>query len=207
VQQPQPFRIEFGRHLGEPGGVAPGPGQRGDKTLLDGIVDLHEHDRDRPCGCLQGGRLLPADAGDDGRRHRHQLASQAAEPVGLAHRIPQLDLNGLASDVAKLFERPAKRLELRRFVARVGAHQDTDAGNSCWLLRNSGNRPGERCAAKGSKELAAFHSMTSSARARIDGGTVRPSAVAVFRLTVNLKCVGCSIGSSPGAAPRKMRTT
>jgi hypothetical protein len=51
------------------------------------------------------------------------------------------------------------------------------------------------------------HSITSSASARIDGGRERPRAPAVFRLTINLKCVGCSIGSSPGEAPRKMRTT
>ena len=31
----------------------------------------------------------------------------------------------------------------------------------------------------------AIHSTTSSARARIDGGTVRPRALAVFRLTAN----------------------
>jgi hypothetical protein len=92
-------------------------------------MDLHEHDRDRPCGGLQGGRLLSADAGDDGRRHLHQLAGQAAEPVGLTHRIAQGDLNGLAIHVAELFERPSKRVEFRRFVAGVGAHQDANARN------------------------------------------------------------------------------
>src|SRR5215831_20002461 len=45
------------------------------------------------------------------------------------------------------------------------------------------------------KDLAAVHySMTSSARARIVGGTVRPSAAAVLRLTTSSNVVGCWTG-------------
>jgi hypothetical protein len=57
------------------------------------------------------------------------------------------------------------------------------------------------------RSLTRPHSITSSARARIAGGNTSLSAVAVFKLTANLKWVGCSIGSSPGEVPRKMRTT
>src|SRR5215471_12464194 len=42
------------------------------------------------------------------------------------------------------------------------------------------------------------YSITSSARARINGGIVRPSALAVLRLMVSLNVVGCSIGRSAG---------
>jgi hypothetical protein len=45
------------------------------------------------------------------------------------------------------------------------------------------------------------HSMTSSARSRIDCGIVRPSALAVFRLITSSNRVGCWAGVSPGAAP------
>ena len=45
------------------------------------------------------------------------------------------------------------------------------------------------------------HSITSSARARIDGGTVRSSASAVFRLITRSKAVGCWTGRSAGLAP------
>src|SRR5262249_2280068 len=82
----------------------------------------------------------------------------------------QLDLNALAIDVAECFQPPAKCLQFRRLVGWVGPHQEADAGNSHLLLRDSRNRPGERCAAQSSDELAAPHSMTSLARARIDGG-------------------------------------
>jgi len=43
--------------------------------------------------------------------------------------------------------------------------------------------------------------MTSSARARIDGGTVRPRALAVWRLTTSSNVVGCCTGRSAGLAP------
>src|SRR5882757_2486627 len=46
----------------------------------------------------------------------------------------------------------------------------------------SGKSPGGRCTTNQSDELAPLHSITSSARARSAGGTVRPKALAVFRL-------------------------
>src|SRR5215472_6099881 len=42
------------------------------------------------------------------------------------------------------------------------------------------------------------YSITSSARARINGGIVRPSGLAVLRLMMSLNVVGCSIGRSAG---------
>jgi CysZ protein len=51
-----------------------------------------------------------------------------------------------------------------------------------------------------------LYSITSSALANTEGGTVRPSALAVLRLTTNLNLVGSWIGSSPGFAPLRMRS-
>src|SRR4051794_16925612 len=45
------------------------------------------------------------------------------------------------------------------------------------------------------------HSMTSSARTSSDGGTARPSALAVFMLITNSNVVGCRTGRSAGLAP------
>src|SRR5215813_3246106 len=45
------------------------------------------------------------------------------------------------------------------------------------------------------------YSITSSARASSEGGTVRPSAFAVLRLTVKWNLIGCSTGRSLGLAP------
>jgi hypothetical protein len=60
------------------------------------------------------------------------------------------------------------------------------------------------CATTGSEAL---YSITSSARARSDGGTVSPMAFAVLRLIVSSSRVGCSTGRSPGLAPSKIRLT
>jgi hypothetical protein len=54
---------------------------------------------------------------------------------------------------------------------------------------------------------SAIHSITSSARASIVGGTVRPNAFAVVRLMTRSNLVGCSTGRSAGFAPRRILST
>src|SRR6516165_206002 len=54
---------------------------------------------------------------------------------------------------------------------------------------------------------ALHHSITSSARARSEGGTVRPSAFAVLRLITSSTLVACSTGRSLGLAPRNILST
>jgi hypothetical protein len=48
------------------------------------------------------------------------------------------------------------------------------------------------------------YSITSSARINIDCGTVRPSALAVFRLITSSNLVGCWTGRSAGFAPLRI---
>ena len=49
--------------------------------------------------------------------------------------------------------------------------------------------------------------MTLSARSSSDGGTVSPSAFAVFRLMTSSNFVGCSTGRSAGLAPLRILST
>ena len=56
-------------------------------------------------------------------------------------------------------------------------------------------------------EIRRRYSMTSSARSRIDGGTARPSALAVLRFTTISNLTGSWTGRSAGFSPRKMRST
>ena len=51
------------------------------------------------------------------------------------------------------------------------------------------------------------YSITSSARAINVGGTITPSALAVFRLIRSSNLAGCSTGNSPGFSPFKIRST
>src|SRR5260370_27740948 len=74
-------------------------------------------------------------------------------------------------------------------------------------LRAYGERPRGCRAAEQCDELAASHSITSSARTRRVGGTSRPSALAVFRLMTSSSFVGNSTVKSPGAVPFKILTT
>jgi len=53
--------------------------------------------------------------------------------------------------------------------------------------------------------FAPIHSMTSSASAISLSGTVRPSALAVLRLTTISNLVGCMTGRSLGLAPLSRR--
>src|SRR5262249_6483504 len=76
------------------------------------------------------------------------------------------------------------------------------------LLCACRQRPRRRCATEQRDELAPpHHSITSSARARREGGTVRPSALAVVRLMTRSNLVGCSTGRSAGFAPRRILST
>src|SRR5262249_61457201 len=53
----------------------------------------------------------------------------------------------------------------------------------------------------------AFHSITSSARPTSGSGTLRPSALAVFRLMINSTLVVCWTGRSPGFSPLRILPT
>jgi len=67
LQQFEPFAGDRGFADRDAGGIAARPGKAGDKTAADGIVDVGEHDRDRPRLCEQGREHRPADAHDDVR--------------------------------------------------------------------------------------------------------------------------------------------
>src|SRR6516225_8375032 len=102
-------------------------------------------------------------------------------------------LSFVVAGFAEPFAKRGERLSVRGWRGAVEVADD----RHCLLLRANGTRRGHR-AAEQQHHLAARHSMTSSARARIDGGTVRPSACAVFRLTTSSNLVGCWTGRSAG---------
>src|SRR6516165_4238195 len=56
-------------------------------------------------------------------------------------------------------------------------------------------------------DIRSPYPITSSARARRDGGTARPSALAVLRLITSSYLVGACTGMSAGFSPLRMRST
>src|SRR5437762_4521649 len=69
------------------------------------------------------------------------------------------------------------------------------------LLRARRERPCRRTEQR--DELATFHSITSSARSSSVGGTVRPSALAVFRLISIAGNKTWAVGSGAGLAEQR----
>jgi len=56
-------------------------------------------------------------------------------------------------------------------------------------------------------EAGRTYSISSSARASREGGTVRPSTLATLTLTTSSNAVGCSTGRSAGFAPFRILST
>ena len=75
------------------------------------------------------------------------------------------------------------------------------------LLRPRPERPRSCRAPEQRDELAASHSITSSARASSVGGISIPSAFAVLRLITSSYLVGACTGRSAGFSPLRMRST
>src|SRR5262249_5344281 len=82
------------------------------------------------------------------------------------------------------------------------AAQDTD--NRKLLLCASRQRPRSRRAAEQRDELAALHSITSSARESRLAEIVTLSAFAVFMLITSSNLTTCCTGKSAGFAPLRM---
>src|SRR5262249_29844466 len=73
------------------------------------------------------------------------------------------------------------------------------------LLRPRRERPRCRRAAAQRDELAALHSIASSAIASTPGGMVMPRTFAVLSLMTSSNFVGCRTGKSAGASPLRIR--
>jgi hypothetical protein len=56
-------------------------------------------------------------------------------------------------------------------------------------------------------DISLHHSITASAVVNSDGGIVRPSVFAVFRLITNSNFTGCTTGRSAGFSPLRIRPT
>ncbi len=76
--------------------------------------------------------------------------------------------------------------------------------DSCWTSRNVADVP---IAAVSRCSKWARYSITSSAVASNEGGTIRPRSFAVLTFTIILNLVGVCTGRLPGSSPVKMRAT
>jgi hypothetical protein len=143
------------------------------------------------------------------RRHAYELFREGVHALGIAGGVAMFDL-----DIASLG--PSPRGEFLHKLRDAGpvlrivlgiAREHANASHPLGMLRPRRQRPHRRRAAEQGDELAAVHSITSSARASSVGGNSIPSAFAVVRLTTRSYLVDCSNGRSPGFAPRRILST
>ena len=147
-----------------------------------------------------------AGRGDHGDLPANQIGRQRRQSIELIVGPAILDRHVLALDKAGLLQALAECAQaIRERVGRCGVEEPDHRHRR--LLRARRERPRRRRAAEQRDELAAFHSITSSARSRNASGSLRPSALATVRLMISSNLVGCSTGRSPGFAPRKILST
>src|SRR5262249_32605843 len=156
------------------------PGQiaLGAVEMLDKGGDARRDDRNSH-GRLHCGHCRPhsADGRNDLDAIANELGRQARQPSIIAVGPAVLDRQIAAFAIAGLIEPPA-------IICKEGLHIICGDGaqKAGPVLPLGATSPWQRRkgATSQQKKIAASHSMTSSARARIAGGTVSPNAWAVF---------------------------
>src|SRR5262245_42852509 len=120
----------------------------------------------------------------------------------------KLDRNISSLYVAQFLEFLHEGFDGRTSRRRWAETQNTDAPYPVLRLCEHGER-GAKGARSHCEEQwpARRHSITRSARTRIDRGIVRPRALAVLRLITSSNVLACSTGKSPGLAPLRILST
>src|SRR6266540_641860 len=192
--------------MSKAGDIATGPGETCHQADFDRSRDHHEYGRH--------GARLSLHGRNDGRgvgehriwRRADQLCDVRPQCFGISGGPPLIDLDIAALGPPQLSKHLPKRREtdLRIRIALFASHQHADAPHPLGLLRARRQWPRGR-AAEQRDELAAVHSITSSAATSSLSGTVRLSAFAVLRLMPNSNFTVCWTGKSPGLSPFRIR--
>src|SRR5262249_3979521 len=168
------------------------PVQAGHQTELDWVYPDKENNGDR-CGGRLGrkGRRGAANRGDHRHLTAHKVSRQRRQLIVLPQREAGFERDGFSLDKTRLLQALAGRGQGnsvgRRFDGEIADNRDRTL-----LLRARCERPCRcRRATDERDEIAASHSITSSARASSVGGTVRSRVLAVLRLMLSANLVGC----------------
>ena len=180
--------------------------ETGDESVLN-RVPTDEEDWNR-CGRRLGRERWRRTATRDYDRNTaaDKVFRQTGQAIVLAPSPTKFDRYIFAFDIAGFIQSLAERgqighVALGRPDAEIPDHRHR------LLLRARNERPCRCRAAKHGDELAAVHSITSSASESMLSGILTPRAFAVLRLMTNSNLVGCSTGKSPGFSPLRMRPT
>jgi hypothetical protein len=111
-----------------------------------------------------------------------QFGCEAGESLGLPLSPSMFNDDVLPFHVAAFAQSFQECREPSGHQGRGSSPEKADSVNIAGLLRLGGERGGEHGSQPRYERAAVDHSMTGSARSSSDGGTVRPSALAVLRL-------------------------
>src|SRR5262249_54712459 len=194
-----------GSKRAHPSHLAAGTREAIDEAPADRVGRERHHNRD--CvGCLHRGpdRCIAADH-EHINRQTGELVRKTEETIQASFSATLFELEVLTLDIAEVAE-PKQKL-----TAQIGHDR------VCWptrleityadkfRLRPRRNRPRRRPAKQCDELAATDHSITSSALASNDGGTLSPSILADFRLITSSTLVGCCTGRSAGFSPLRIR--
>src|SRR5262249_18733146 len=132
-----------------------------------------------------------------------QLGGERGQPLVLKIRPAILDQEILLLHITRLVQASAQGGCCGLIVGLCRAAEKSEH-RRVRLLRARHEWPRGCRAAEQHDEIAAFHSMTSSARARMGSGMDNPIVLAVLRLRTSSNFVACSTGKSAGFAPLKI---
>ena len=211
LEQLQPFPADARiRTTMKPVVLPPGRARLSTKPAPTGSATDGEHDRHGACRLQQRPRSRTASSQDDVRRELRPIPPRICErvrrrsrPSGCrcarcGRRSSPIALSACAnaSDAALRF----------RIVRRVSASTPMRRIRSGCCARAASGQAAAAPPTSVMNSRRFIRSPRRRGRAAI-GGTVRPSAFAVLRLTTRSNLVGCSTGMSPGFAPRRILST
>ncbi len=189
-------RVEQRRN---PGQIAAGKIETLHQVEGDRIDRQSEHDRYRRGRRLGGERRGETRSDDQIYLAAHEISCEPGQPIVVAFAPAVGDRDIAALDEAGRRQTLPDRRDSAGFHGLGGAAEIADHRHRR-LLRGRGQRCSEQRPAA-EDEVAAPHSITSSAAASSNCGTVRPSALAVFRLITSSNLVGCCTGDRPAWRP------
>src|SRR5262249_24369274 len=179
-QKLQLLRYKIGSEPADAGNVSARLVEAPDDTCLDWIAAEREHDRDRRSRCFGGNvRRSAADWNNYRDPSGDKIGRQYWQSVILTVGPTEGDLNVLAFDIARVPQSQPKCHLVRSRFARRPAAEEPDHRHRR-LLRARRERPRGRRAAEQRDELAAVHSITSSARAKRSPRSARGAYPSIF---------------------------
>src|SRR5262249_2528819 len=179
-------------------------GEARDETTPDRVRVDGKDDRNNRCGLLERWNCS-AKCNYDFDSQSDELSRNLRISLHAVFRPAMLDCDGSALDPAEL-AKPFQKRGVPRALRPTRSRAEKPDRRQL-LLRARRERPRGRRAAEQRDELAALHSITSSARASSAAEMSMPSAFATIRLTTRSNLTGCSTGMSAGLVPRRILST